>query len=344
MIHTIKRASYPFIGITLGDAAGIGAEIVCKAAASGVLQKNTCPVIIDSEAVLLRGMKQSNVAFPYHVVNSLEEARESDILPLLPLSCLKASKIIMGKSSAELGRDEGNLLVECINFCKKKGLDGFCFAPLNKGAMKSAGYRFPSEHEMFAHYYGQTSGFGEMNYVHGLWNIRVTSHIPLREVCSHISVDNILSAARLGFNTLRLVGCENPRIVVAALNPHAGENGTCGREELDVIIPAIQRATALGMPLDGPYSSDTLFVKAFREKYDAVITMYHDQGQIAIKLQDFSHCVTVSAGLPNPITTPAHGTAYDIAGTGKADPSAFIDAFNICCRMAQRISLSSVQG
>ena len=125
MIHTRKRASYPFIGITLGDAAGIGAEIVCKAAASGVLQKNTCPVIIDSEAVLLRGMKQSNVAFPYHVVNSLEEARESDILPLLPLSCLKASKLSWAKVLPNLVGMKENCLLNVLTFAKKKNLMDF---------------------------------------------------------------------------------------------------------------------------------------------------------------------------------------------------------------------------
>ncbi len=335
ILSTNQIKHRPFIGITLGDAAGIGAEIVCKAAASGFLQKNAHPVIIDSETSLLRGMKQSNVLFPYRIVKSLTEARESDILPLLPLSGLKTTEITMGKSVVEFGKDEGDLLVKCIELCQEKKLDGFCFAPLNKGAMKSAGYRFPSEHEMFAHYYGQTSNFGEMNYIHGLWNIRVTSHIPLRDVCSHITINNILATARLGFDTLRLAGRKKPRIAMAALNPHAGEGGTCGREEIDVIIPAIQRAAELGMPIEGPYAADTLFIRAFKENYDGVITMYHDQGQVAIKLQDFSHCVTISAGLPNPITTPAHGTAYDIAGTGKANPSAFIDAFNICCQLAQ---------
>lgn len=214
------------------------------------------------------------------------------------------------------------------------GLNGFCFAPLNKAALKAAGFNFPSEHEMFAHYYGQNENYGEMNYVNGLWNIRVTSHIPLKDVCKNITVDKILATARLGFATLRRAGCEKPRIAVAALNPHEGEHGTCGMEEIEVIRPAIQAAAAEGMPLLGPFSSDTLFLRAFKGNFDGVITMYHDQGQIAIKLQDFMHCVTVSAGLPHPITTPAHGTAYDIAGTGTCSSVPFENAYRICCRMA----------
>jgi 4-hydroxythreonine-4-phosphate dehydrogenase len=332
----------PLIGITLGDAAGIGAEIVCKAVAVGALQKMGRPIIIDSESILKRGMQQSGVSFPYCVIHSIEEAKSTTQLPLLPLSQLKAEEITMGKCSIELGKDEGTLLVRCIEYCQIKELDGFCFAPLNKGAMKKAGFLYPSEHEMFAHYYGQNDGYGEVNYVHGLWNIRVTGHIPLKNIFPCITIENILATARLAYSTLQRAGIKNPRIAVAALNPHSGENGTCGREEIEVIIPAIQKAAELGMPLAGPFASDTLFVKAFKEKYDGVITMYHDQGQIAIKLQDFSHCVTISAGLPNPITTPAHGTAYDIAGKGLANPSAFIDAYNICCSMAKAFVAESV--
>jgi 4-hydroxythreonine-4-phosphate dehydrogenase len=216
-------------------------------------------------------------------------------------------------------------------------MDGFCFAPLNKAALKAGGYDHPSEHEMYAHIYGQKENFGEMNYLHGLWNIRVTSHIPFKDICRDITVENILKTARLGFATLRRAGCANPKIAVAALNPHSGENGTCGREELDIIIPAIELAAKEGMPLDGPISADILFLKALNKenKYDGALTMYHDQGQIAIKLQDFKHCVTISAGLPHPITTPAHGTAYDIAGTGKCVTLPFEDAFNLCCSMAK---------
>lgn len=325
----------PVIGITLGDAAGIGAELVCKVAALGYLQEKSVPVIIGQEAMLLRGMRHADVSFPYRLVSSVLEAKQSGEIALLPFGDLDIDRVEMGKTSLENGKAQGDTLVRCIELCQQGELDGFCFAPLNKAALKAGGYRYPSEHEMYADIYGQREGFGEMNYVHGLWNVRVTSHIPFKEVCAQITVGNILGAVRLGFDTLRRAGCENPRMAVAALNPHCGEDATCGREEVDIIVPAMELAKQTGMPLEGPYAADTLFGRAFREKYDAVITMYHDQGQIAIKLQDFMHCVTISAGLPHPITTPAHGTAYDIAGKGTCITTPFEDAYELCCRMAR---------
>ena len=325
----------PVIGITMGDPAGIGAELVCKAAASGFLNNGSIPVIVGEEALLRRGMKHTGTRFEYRIVDSVKEAAGGGPVALLPYGNLDIDQVKIGRETEENGTDQGNILVECIRLCQTGELDGFCFAPLNKAAMKKGGYQYPSEHEMFADIYGQQEGFGEMNYLNGLWNIRVTSHIPFREVADEITVENILKTARLGYSTLRRAGCSHPQILVAALNPHSGENGTCGREESEIICPAIERARREGMSLEGPFSADTLFGRAFEDKKDGVITMYHDQGQIAIKLQNFMHCVTISAGLPHPITTPAHGTAYDIAGTGTCRITPFKEAFRLCCRMAK---------
>ena len=329
------KNSLPVIGITLGDAGGIGAEIVCKAAASGFLNKYAVPVIIGQEELLKRGMRHSGVTFPYIKVSSPRDADVTkDTIGLIPFGDLAVDRVIIGTESVENGKAQAEELIECIRLCRLGMLDGFCFAPLNKGAMKAAGYNFPSEHEMFAHIYGQKDSFGEANYVNGLWNVRVTSHIPFKDVCAQITVENILEAARLGMRILKQSGVENPRMAISGLNPHNGENGSCGREEIDIIAPAVELANNEGIPLTGPFPADTLFPRLFREKFDMVVTLYHDQGQIAIKLQNFMHCVTVSSGLPHPITTPAHGTAYDIAGTGKCLTTPFEDAFRLCCRMA----------
>ncbi len=323
------------IGITFGDAAGIGAEIVCKTAATGFLQEHSIPVIVGQEDMLLRGMRHTGESFPYRVINGAAQAREQGPIALLPAGNLDVGSVKMGTVSEANGKDEGDILVKCIRLCEAGELDGLCFAPLNKAAMKAGGYNYPSEHEMFADIYGQRENFGEMNYVNRLWNIRVTSHIPMRQVVENITEESILATARLGYSTLRRAGCARPKIAVAALNPHGGENGTCGDEEIRIIKPAIRRAEREGMPLDGPFPADTLFGRALRENYDGVITMYHDQGQIAIKLQDFMRCATVSAGLPHPITTPAHGTAFDIAGKNKCSITPFQEAYRICCRMAK---------
>jgi 4-hydroxythreonine-4-phosphate dehydrogenase len=330
MNTTIK----PVIGVTLGDAAGIGPEIVAKTAAGGLLTENAQPVIIADERLLQMGMKIANVQFEYTKARNIAEALTQTGLVLLDTHSVDMDHLKLGEVSLANGKEEGDLLVDCINYCKAGQLDGFCFAPLNKGAMKKAGYDFPSEHEMFAHYYGVKDHYGEMKVLGNLWNIRVTSHIPLGEVCKNITVPAIVAAAELGLTTLRRAGIENPRFAMAAVNPHAGDNGTCGTEEITVLADAIKTLTARGMQLKGPFAADTLFIKAFNGEFDGVITMYHDQGQIAIKLRGFEHTVTVSTGLPNAVTTPAHGTAYDIAGKGIARTSTFEDAYHLCIQMA----------
>ena len=331
---TSPRQDLPVLAITLGDPAGIGPEQVAKMLAADVFKHNLKAIIVGDEAILRRGMRDTGVNVAIPAVKTIEEAVNYPETVLLQLGNLDAGRIAIGKTTPENGRDQGDVLLQCIQWCKSGFLEGIVFAPLNKGAMKMGGHNFPSEHEMFAHCYGITGDFGEMNVLDGLWNIRVTSHIPLEEVASSITKERILKTARLGYAMLHRVGYEQPRIAVAALNPHAGEEGTCGRQEIDIIIPALQEAEKEGMTLEGPYPCDTLFLKAFQEKFDGVITMYHDQGQIAIKLKGFEHCVTVSTGLPHAITTPAHGTAYDIAGTGKCSISAFIDAVQVCAKIA----------
>ena len=166
-----------------------------------------------------------------------------------------------------------------------------------------------------------------------LWTSRISSHVPLKEVPKYVVRQRIIDAAQLTYRSLQKNGVALPRIAVAGLNPHNGDGGTCGREEIDVIAPAVAELNELGMCIAGPFPADTIFLKARDGEFDAIVTMYHDQGQIAIKLMGFSQGVTVQGGLPIPITTPAHGTAYDIAGLGKANVDATANAFRIACRM-----------
>jgi 4-hydroxythreonine-4-phosphate dehydrogenase len=176
---------------------------------------------------------------------------------------------------------------------------------------------------------------GEFNVLDKIWNARVTSHVPLARVSSLLSVDSIVRALQLTHNSMKTAGFSSPRIAVAALNPHAGDGGNFGREEIEVIAPAVAKAKALQIRADGPFPSDTVFLRARGGAYDAVLTMYHDQGQIAIKLMGFDRGVTVLGGLPVPICTPAHGTAYDIAGKGTANVEATRRAFLLACEMGR---------
>jgi 4-hydroxythreonine-4-phosphate dehydrogenase len=181
----------PVLAVPLGDAAGIGPEIVAKVAACGFLERHARPVIVGDERVLRLGMNIAGAEFPFRRAGSLEEAAAGEGLTLWDTGTLDAATLELGKVSPVNGKEEGDNLAACIEGCKRGLLDGICFAPLNKAALKLGGYNFPSEHEMFAHLYGITEGFGEMNVLEGLWNIRVTSHIPLKDVSRNITVESV---------------------------------------------------------------------------------------------------------------------------------------------------------
>jgi 4-hydroxythreonine-4-phosphate dehydrogenase len=206
--------------------------------------------------------------------------------------------------------------------------DIFLFAPLNKQAMKLAGLEQEDEMQFFAHVLGVKTLCSEINIAESLWTTRVTSHVPLKDVAHLVTTDGICAAIDQVNIMLRRVRTE-PRIGVAALNPHAGEGGLLGSEEIDVIAPAIERARAAGVLAFGPLPPDTMFVRARKGEFDAIVTMYHDQGQIATKLLGFERGVTLQAGLPVPVVTPAHGTAFDITGKGIANPEAIREAFRV---------------
>jgi 4-hydroxythreonine-4-phosphate dehydrogenase len=224
-----------------------------------------------------------------------------------------------------------------MDAAKRREVDAICFAPLNKYAMKLGGLKHEDELHHFAEYLGVKGYFCEFNTLDNLWTSRVSSHIPLKDAASFLSKERIQQAVRLIYQSLKASGTVSPKVAVAAFNPHGGDGGTCGSEEVEIIAPAVAELNTQGLPIHGPFPADTIFLKARDGEYQAIVTMYHDQGQIAIKLMGFSKGVTVQGGLPVPITTPAHGTAYDIAGKGKADVNATYNAFRIACRMGQSL-------
>jgi 4-hydroxythreonine-4-phosphate dehydrogenase len=217
---------------------------------------------------------------------------------------------------------------------QRKEIDALVYAPLNKGAMKMAGMAEEDEMHFMATQLGYSGYMSEINECDGLCTTRVTSHVPLHAVAGLITRDKVLDATRLIHRTLVRNGNPAPRIAVAALNPHAGEGGLMGTEEITILGPAVIQAKAEGIDATGPLPSDTVFIAARNGKFDAVVTMYHDQGQIATKLLGFERGVTIHGGLPWTITTPAHGTAFDIAGKGVASVSAMQAAFAVAVRSA----------
>jgi 4-hydroxythreonine-4-phosphate dehydrogenase len=334
-MNTTVCGDKPILGILLGDAAGVGPEITAKVAANGTLEENCRPIILGDLRVLKRGMDFAGVDFPYTVIEKVEDADWSKGIPVLDQKNLNPEEIKVGELNTQCGKVSGDMLITAVNLYKEGKIDGFCFTPLNKAAMKMGGHHFESEHMLFAHHFNWTEPFGEVNVLDGLWTSRVTSHIPIKEISDKLSVESIMRATRLIDKTLKRAGIESARIGIAALNPHGGENGLCGREEIDVIIPAIEEAKKAGITIIGPYPADILFIKAFNGEFDAAVTMYHDQGQIAMKLKGFEFGITIAAGFPAPIVTCAHGTAYDIAGKGIVKTGAFENAVKMAARIAK---------
>jgi 4-hydroxythreonine-4-phosphate dehydrogenase len=215
-------------------------------------------------------------------------------------------------------------------------VDAITFAPLNKRAMFDGGWRFPDEHKMFAHLLGHQGYFSEMNVLDGQWMSRVTGHMSLREALDQITPQRIREAILLADKMMRRSGIQNPRIAVNALNPHGGDHGLFGREEIELIRPVVEELAGRGINCSGPYPPDTIFIRTFAGEFDSVVSMYHDQGQIATKLHGFHRGVTITAGLETVFTTPAHGTAFDIVGKGIAKTGAMENALHLAARLAPK--------
>jgi 4-hydroxythreonine-4-phosphate dehydrogenase len=325
----------PVIGLMLGDATGIGPEICAKLLASGAASEAANVVVVGDRRVLELGMRDAGVKLSYRVHPSLDAIRwPSESLALVDLGNLDPAQIRRGQVSAESGRLTGETLKVMIDLALQGKLDGICFAPLNKGALHQGGWKFHDEHQMFARLTGHDGFFGEMNVIKEFSTFRVTSHVALREAVNMVTPARIESAIRLADETLRAAGHARPRLGVAALNPHSGENGLFGDEEIRIIRPTVDRMRAAGIDCTGPISSDAIFIKARSGDFDGVVMMYHDQGQIATKLLGFNKGVTVTAGLKTVFTTPAHGTAFDIVGQGSADPGALEHAFRLAAKLA----------
>ncbi len=339
----MPHASLPVVALTLGDPAGIGAELIARLLAQADTTRRANVVLIGDPWLWAWGQQVAGVQVATVPLASLEQARgraDTQRPAFVAMDTVQRSDVALGQAGVAGGRSVLQVLDRCMDATRAGAVDAICFAPLNKQAMKMGGLRHEDELHHFAEYLGVTGYFCEFNTLDGLWTARVSSHIPLKDAAAYLSTERVQAATRLIHRSLQAAGTAQPRVAVAAFNPHGGDGGTCGREEIDVIAPAVRALQAEGLDVAGPYPADTIFLRARDGELDAIVTMYHDQGQIALKLMGFSKGVTVQGGLPIPITTPAHGTAYDIAGQGRANVSATEQAFLIACRMGAA-SLSS---
>ncbi len=320
----------------LGDVTGVGPEVCAKVIASGAARDVARVVVVGDSRVLEMGMRDAGVALAYRVCDEMGDVRwPSGVLQLVDLRNLDPRGIRRGDVSAESGRACGETLAHMIGLASAGALDGICFAPLCKAALHAGGWKFPDEHQMFAELTGHDGVFGEMNVLPEFSTFRVTSHVSLRRAIDMVTPARIGSVVRLADRTLRAMGHDAPRIAVAALNPHGGENGLFGDEEVRIIRPTVEVLQSEGITATGPIPSDTIFLRARRGEFDGVVMMYHDQGQIATKLLGFNKGVTVTAGLGTVFATPAQGTAFDIVGKGTADPTGLEHALRLAARLAR---------
>lgn len=292
-------SSHPRLAITLGDPRGIGPEIVALALADERVRAACEPVVIGPEGLLVPVDRRTGSWLPEH-------------------------------GAAEAGRLAGLAIELAAALALAGAVRGVVTAPIDKAALLAGGYDFPGHTEMLAHLAGVPVAM--MLASDRLRVVLITTHIPLREVVDRLSLEAIVQAARITRAGLReWYGVAEPRIALCALNPHAGDGGRFGKEDDELLAPAAREAG-----LVGPLSADTVFVRAMRGAFDAVLAPYHDVGMTAIKVASFGSAVNVTLGLPFPRTSPDHGTALDIAGQGAADPSSFIHAVLECARIARR--------
>jgi 4-hydroxythreonine-4-phosphate dehydrogenase len=325
--------------LTMGDPTGVGPEIILKAWLSGDLDRGGRPLLVAGDPGVLR--RAARVLGVEPEISAVDEALASHqlrvggrILPLKALSDLPAENLAWGKPTVACGR----AMVEYIEWACDRCLAGeaaaMVTAPINKRAILAAGFEAPGHTELLA----QRCGSGKVVMMLAGERLRVclvTTHLALSDVPAALSTAEILSTIRIAHKDLRhFFGLARPRLAVLALNPHAGEGGRFGDEEQRFITPAIEAAKAEGIAASGPHSADALFHFAVRGDYDAVICMYHDQGLIPLKLLHFDDGVNVTLGLPIVRTSVDHGTAYELAGTGRANAASLVAAVNLAARMA----------
>ncbi len=325
----------PRIGVTLGDPAGIGPEIVVRALMDEELVEQLVPVLFGNPAVLARA--QGVVGAKLRIV---ERARPEDAEGIagtldLVVTSSRAAPPAFGVVSAAGGEEAGRAIVAAVRAAQAGVIDGITTAPLNKEALKLGGYAYPGHTEMLTELFG-SAGVYTMFVTGKLYIFFLTRHHPLRAVPDLITEDRVYDGLAQCVAFLKELGFAEPTLALAALNPHGGENGLLGQEEHDVLGPAVARARRAGLPVEGPVPADAVFFQARAGRYTGVLSLYHDQGHIAAKTLDFYGTVSVTLGLPVIRTSVDHGTAFDIAGQGVAEARGQVAALETAARLTRQ--------
>jgi 4-hydroxythreonine-4-phosphate dehydrogenase len=324
----------PRIAITMGDPAGIGPEIIAKALLTPDVYEVCRPLILGDIGCLEIASKGIGSLSFQPISNPSEITARQGLIEVMPLSDLKDS-VRPGRPTRDGGTAMVDYVLKAVELCTGRHVAAMVTCPISKGLMHQAGYQFEGHTELLAHLTG-TKDYVMMLAGDRLKVSLVTIHCALAEVPKRLTSDLILKTIGITYRSLdRDFGIDKPRVAVAALNPHAGESGLFGMEDKTIIGPAVEAARHSGLPVEGPFPPDTIFYHASTGRYDAVVAMYHDQGLIPLKLLHFSDAVNITLGLPIIRTSVDHGTAYDIAGKGVADPSSLIAAIKMAARIVE---------
>jgi 4-hydroxythreonine-4-phosphate dehydrogenase len=333
-IPTLASQSLPRIGITMGDPAGIGPEVVLKAVAEDEVLRCCAPIIIGDAQLLAHNARTLDLQCGYQIVRRGEPFPDRINRPLIFHLDNIEGHVEPGIESGSAGKAAAGYIEAAVELCAAGSIDAIATAPINKRALFLGGYSFPGHTEFLAHLTGTEDyamGFVAAN----LRVVLISTHVPLSEAIRLVTRERIEKTIRLADQELQRWGIERPRLAVAALNPHGAEGGLFGIEEASEIMPAVESCrTVDGINVRGPFSADTVFLRASRGEFDAVVACYHDQAMIPVKCLSFGEAVNITLGLPFIRTSVDHGTAFDIAGKGIAEHSSMVEAIKLAAELS----------
>ncbi len=319
----------PLIAVTMGDPAGIGPEVTVKAAAREEARRCCRLLAVGDASILIAAQEMTDVPLAIHAIADVADAEfRPSTLDVLDLDNVDVAALASGEVSAAAGKASVAYVRKAVALAQEGLVDGIATGPINKGALRAAGTPYIEHTELLAALTGEER-VTTMLATPGLRVVHVTRHVPLAEVPALISKERVVETLRITDRGLRQMGIREPRLAVAALNPHGGDGGLLGREEIEEIEPAVEEAREEGIDAHGPIPADSVFFQAIEGAFDAVVAMYHDQGHIPIKTHDFARSVTVTLGLPIVRTSVDHGTAFEIAWRGKADETSMVEAIRL---------------
>lgn len=325
----------PIIALTMGCPVGIGPEIIACALAVPDVYGYCRPMVVGDRAIMERAVRITGVGLGIRLVADTGVELEPGTISLLPVSRLEPARCVYGQPTAETGAAMVGYVQRAIELALSGQVQAITTGPINKEAMHLAGYRYPGHTELLVEKTGAQQ-YAMMLAGERLRVVPVTIHLALRQVAEQLTAEKIVEKLTVTHHSLQqYFGLERPRLAVSALNPHAGEGGLFGDEESRIIVPAIETAKGLGIDVRGPFPADSVFYRASRGEFDAVVAMYHDQALIPLKLLHFKDGINITLGLPIIRTSVDHGTAYDLAGSGRADPSSLLAALKCAARMGQ---------